>query len=98
VPVIKRILPNWHGRGGRSQVTLPVSDHPVCAFQRWLRSILLMAQPPLLCRNCQAANCCSKRHLVSFVILQSTWAEDRAMLGSNPSADPRTRPKPGAPL
>src|SRR5881628_3139762 len=25
-----------------------VSDHPVCAFQRWLRSILLMAQPPLL--------------------------------------------------
>jgi hypothetical protein len=25
-----------------------VSDHPVCAFQRWLRGILLMAQPPLL--------------------------------------------------
>ena len=25
-----------------------VSDHPVCAFQRWLRSIGLMAQPPLL--------------------------------------------------
>ncbi len=28
-----------------------VSDHPVCAFQRWLRSILLMAQPPLLCKE-----------------------------------------------
>jgi len=25
-----------------------VSDHPVCAFQRWLRSFFLMAQPPLL--------------------------------------------------
>ena len=25
-----------------------VSNHPVCAFQRRLRGILLMAQPPLL--------------------------------------------------
>ena len=27
---------------------MDVSDHPVCAFLRWLRGILLMAQPPLL--------------------------------------------------
>src|SRR2546426_9578466 len=30
--------------------TWPVSDHPVCAL-RWLRIILLMAQPPLLCKE-----------------------------------------------
>src|ERR1051325_10345774 len=30
-----------------------------------------------------------------FVQSQLTWAEVRAMLGSNPSTDPRTRPKPG---
>jgi len=29
-------------------VTLSGTDHPVCAFIRRLRSIFLMAQPPLL--------------------------------------------------
>src|SRR5438128_7014992 len=29
-------------------VTLSMTDHPVCAFRRKLRSIFLMAQPPLL--------------------------------------------------
>ena len=29
-------------------VTLSRTDHPVCAFIRRLRSIFLMAQPPLL--------------------------------------------------
>ena len=51
--------PPCKGRGGRSQVTLRecileqgvLTDHPVCAFQRWLRGILLVAQPPLLCKE-----------------------------------------------
>jgi hypothetical protein len=35
-------------RCGMRFETWCVSDHPVCAFTRWLRSILLMAHPPLL--------------------------------------------------
>ena len=51
----KNPVPIWHGRGGGSQVTLRnafwnmvCERPPVCAFQRWLRSIFLMAQPSLL--------------------------------------------------
>src|SRR2546426_6982138 len=31
--------------------TLRVSDHPVRSVQRWLRGILLMSRPPLLCKE-----------------------------------------------
>src|SRR2546427_1075467 len=47
-------VPKWHGRGGRSQVMFRnaflnmVCERPPRLLLRWLRSILLMAQPPLL--------------------------------------------------
>jgi len=38
-------------------VTLSGTDHPVCAFIRRLRSIFLMAQPPLLSEEGNALPC-----------------------------------------
>src|SRR6059036_560958 len=35
-------------RGGRSHQQLPLSDHPVRSYQRWLRGIFLRSRPPLL--------------------------------------------------
>jgi len=50
-----RVFPSWNRRGDRvvimvevDIVTLSGTDQPVCAFIRRLRSIFLMAQPPLL--------------------------------------------------
>ena len=37
--------------------TLSRTDHPVCAFIRRLRSIFLMAQPPLLSEEGNALSC-----------------------------------------
>ena len=38
-------------------VTLSGNDHPVCAFIRRLRSIFLMAQPPLLSEEGNTLSC-----------------------------------------
>jgi len=38
-------------------VTLSGTDHPVCAFTRRLRSIFLMAQPPLLSEEGNTRSC-----------------------------------------
>ncbi len=38
-------------------VTLSGTDHPVCAFIRRLRSIFLMAQPPLLSEEGNTLHC-----------------------------------------
>jgi hypothetical protein len=41
----------WSGRGGRSQRTWLVSDHPVCGAKVGFAKIFLMPQPPLLTRR-----------------------------------------------
>src|SRR6266853_3131040 len=43
-------------------VTLSRTDHPVCAFIRRLRSIFLMAQPPLLSEEGNTLPCNSHLH------------------------------------
>src|SRR6266581_1305755 len=58
-------------------------------------TIYLMARPPLLCRNCQATFCFHHRDWFSFATMRSAWAGDRAMLGSNPSADPGANTEAG---
>jgi hypothetical protein len=46
-----RSLLIWSGRGGRSQRTWLVSDHPVCGAKVGFAKIFLMPQPPLLTRR-----------------------------------------------
>src|SRR5689334_576492 len=41
----------WSGRGGRSQRSWLVSDHPVCGAKVGFAEIFLMPQPPLLTRR-----------------------------------------------
>src|SRR5882672_10987905 len=38
---------------------VPEENHPVCAFQRWLRGFLFMAHPPLLTQEGSLPNCAS---------------------------------------
>src|SRR6267378_159464 len=48
-----------------------VSDHPDGAFQRWLRSILLMAQPPLLCKEGNTPDCNSFTYRIYEITFKS---------------------------
>src|SRR6266566_3089487 len=72
-----------------------LNEPPRLRELRWLREIFLVAQPPLLCRNCQATFCFHHRDWFSFATMRSAWAGDRAMLGSNPSADPGANTEAG---